>query len=95
MIFLLLCTIDQFRCHIAGFVTLGMLFQEVWKEEDLEDGKHDEQFDKDDSPQRLAEAHGSETFVIQVKGLVKKTFLVHRRSIWSQIYIKYLMNPNI
>lgn len=35
---------------IARLVALRMLLQEIWKEEYLQDGEHDEQFDQDDCP---------------------------------------------
>ena len=92
---MLLRSIHEFRSHVAGLVALGVLLQEVGEEEHLEDGKHDEKFDEDDGPQRLAEAHVAETVVVQVEGPIQKTVFVHRRSkITLQIYGLFLKVPN-
>ena len=69
---------DERACHVARLVAFGMLFQEVGEEKQLQDHKDYEQFDKDNGPQRLAEAHRAETIVIEVKGSVQKTVLLHK-----------------
>ena len=55
-----------------------MFLQEVGEEEHFEDGEDNEKFDEDNGPQRLAEAHRAETIVIEVKGSVQETVLLHR-----------------
>lgn len=67
---ILLCPLYEFRCHVSGFIALGMLLEKIGEEEYLEDGKHDEEFDEYDCPQRLAEAHVPETVVIEIEGPV-------------------------
>jgi len=74
------CAIHQFGGYVSSLVALGVLLEEIGKEEYLEDGEHDEQFDEDDGPQRLAEAHVPEPVVIQVKGTIEKSVFVHWRS---------------
>ena len=37
----------QLRCHKAGFITIGMLLEEVGEEENLENDKDNEQFNQD------------------------------------------------
>lgn len=70
----------QFRCHKAGFIAIGMLLEEVGEEENLENDKDNEQFNQDNRPQRLAQAHMPEAVVIKVKGPIEKPVFVHRRS---------------
>jgi len=67
---ILLGPLDEFRCHVSGFIALGMLLEKIRKEEYLEDGKHDEKLDENNRPQRLAEAHVPETVVIEIEGPV-------------------------
>ena len=56
---------------------LGMSAEEVGEEEDLEDGKHDEEFDEDDGPERAAERHVAEAVVVEVPDTIEKAVLVH------------------
>ena len=39
--------LDELCGYVARLVTLGMLFQKIWEEEHLQDGKHDKQFYQD------------------------------------------------
>jgi hypothetical protein len=45
--------VDEFGSHIAGLVALGILLQEIGKEEDLQDDKYNKQFNKDNRPKRF------------------------------------------
>lgn len=67
----------KFRCHVARFVAMGMLFQEVGKEEYLEYGEYDEQFDKDDDPQGTPQRHIPEAIAVEVVDPVCKTVFSH------------------
>ena len=86
----------QFVGHVARFVALGILLQEIRKEENLEYSENNEQLDDDDGPQRLAEAHGAEPVIVEVEDPMEKTVLIHRQIIKSwQIYKLYLKVPNV
>lgn len=69
--------VGQFCGHVARFVTLCILFQEVREEEHLEYGENDEQLDKDDGPQCASKRHMLETFVVEVVDPVGKTVFSH------------------
>ena len=91
-----LCPFCQLCGYIASLVTVGMLLEEVGEKEDLENHEDNEQFDQDNRPQCLAEAHIPETVVIEVKDPVEESLSVHRRSkMILQIYTFYLKVPNV
>ena len=58
---------DEFGGNIARLVALCVLLQKIREKKYFQDGEHDEQFDEDDGPQRLAQAHRAETIVIEVE----------------------------
>ncbi len=63
---------QQLGGHEVGLMSLfRMGLQVVGEEEDLEDGKHDEQLEGNDEPQRLAQAHVAKAVVIEVENLFK------------------------
>lgn len=55
------------RHKFRFFALLGMLFDEVGEEEQLQYDEDDEQLDKDDSPQRPSQLHFPESVVVKVK----------------------------
>ena len=64
--FNLFCSVCQFRCHEACFVAVGMLLEEVGEKEDFQYHEDNKQFNEDNGPQRLAQAHVPETVIIEV-----------------------------
>ena len=58
-----------------------MLLQVVWKEKDFQDDEDDEELNKDDGPQRLAECHIPEPVVVQVPNSMPKSSFFHRAKI--------------
>ena len=69
----------QFPSHeLRLMALLRILLQEVWKEEDFEDGKVDKQLHADDQPERTPQRHLPETVVIETKGFVPETILGHK-----------------
>ena len=65
--FELFCSICQFCSYVACLIALGVMLQEIGEEENLENDEDNEQLDKDNGPQRLAEVHMPETVVIEVE----------------------------
>ena len=63
-------------------ITIGILFQEIRKEEKLQHNEDDKQLDKDNSPQRLSKRHVPETIIVKIKYPIKETVLVHRLKDW-------------
>ena len=68
-----------FRSHVGGLVAVGVGLEEIGEEEQFQNDEYDEQFDEDNRPQRLTQAHGAEPLIIQVERTTQKTVLVHRR----------------
>jgi hypothetical protein len=60
---------------------IGMLLDEVRKEEELQDDENDKKLYQDDGPQRLAQPHVAEAIVVEVEDTVQEAFLVH--PLWS------------
>jgi hypothetical protein len=57
-----------------------MLFQEVREEKHLQHNENNEEFYKDNSPQRASQLHVAEPFVIEFEDLVKQVVALHVRS---------------
>ena len=55
-----------------------MLFQEVWKEEELQDDEDDEELDEDDGPQRPSQLHVTEAVVVEIEDASCKVGCFHR-----------------
>ena len=62
--------IHEFVGYIARLIALSVLFQEIGEEEHLQDGKDDKQLNQDDSPKRLAQAHGAKSIVVEIESLM-------------------------
>jgi hypothetical protein len=57
-----------FNNIITSFlVVVEIRFQKVWKKEDSENRKHDEQLYKNDSPECAANGHAFKTIVVKMK----------------------------
>jgi len=68
-----------------------MLFEKVGKEENFQDSKHNKQLDDDDSPKRFAQAHLSESIIVQVECLIHETVFVHRQDNIDFANLHYLI----
>jgi hypothetical protein len=55
----------------AVFIAVEFCFQKVREEEDLENCKHDEQFDQNDGPECAPDGHTFKTFVIKPEDAVE------------------------
>ena len=75
-----MASLDNLARHVTRLVALGVLFQKVGEEEQLQHHEDDEQLNQDDGPQRLTQAHVPESVGVEVVDPVEKTVLPHRRS---------------
>jgi hypothetical protein len=67
---------------IIGLIFFGFEFgsQKIGEKENLQDHEHDEEFDQDDRPQRLAKLHVPEALIIKTNNGKQDffhTFLIH------------------
>ena len=69
--------VDELGGDVGGFVAAGVFLQKIGEEEHLEDGEHDEQLDEDDGPQRTAQLHVPEAFVVEIEESVYETVFAH------------------
>ena len=69
--------VDELGGDVGGFVPGGVFLQKIGEEEHLEDGEHDEQLDEDDGPQRTAQLHVPEAFVVEIEESVYETVFAH------------------
>jgi hypothetical protein len=57
-------------------ITLKLFFQNIWKKEELENGKHDKQFDQNDPPEPPPPGHGSEPIIVKPEYPFDHYFLI-------------------
>ena len=88
--FKLLSPLYQLTGYKASLVALSMLLQEVGEEEQLQYHKDNEEFYQYYRPESPSECHRTKTIIIKVIHLVKKVFLLHRRSKIGDKYTAFL-----
>jgi len=51
-------------------IVIEIGFQKIWKKKHSQDGKHNEQFDTNDNPQRFSDGHTAKTVYIKFQYFV-------------------------